>query len=165
MIIRPLRAEDAGELAALVVENREFLAPFEPVRDEDFFTVDGQRERIESDRSQAFAILAGDRIAGTVTISNIDYGPFQSANLGYWVAERLSGRGLATKAVGEVTEIAFRELGFAPTRGCDARRQPPLAARPREERLRADRPCSSLPPGRWRVARSSPLSTNGGLIA
>lgn len=112
MIIRPLRAEDAGELAALVVENREFLAPFEPVRDEDFFTLDSQRERIESDRSQAFAILARDRIAGTVTISNIDYGPFQSANLGYWVAERLSGRGLATKAVGEVTEIAFRELGL-----------------------------------------------------
>ena len=65
MIIRPLTSEDAGELAALLVENREFLAPFEPVRDERFFTIDGQRERIESDGSHAFAILDGDRIAGT----------------------------------------------------------------------------------------------------
>jgi ribosomal-protein-alanine N-acetyltransferase len=97
---------------ALLVENRAFLAPFEPARDERFFTVDGQRERIESDESEAFAILDGDRIAGTVGLSHIARGPLQSANLGYWVAERLNGRGLATKAVGEVTEIAFGELGL-----------------------------------------------------
>jgi [ribosomal protein S5]-alanine N-acetyltransferase len=112
MMIRPLTSEDASELAALLVENREFLAPFEAVRDERFFTTGGQRERIESDGSQAFAILAEDRIAGTVTMSNIVHGPFQSATLGYWVAERLSGRGLATRAVGEVLEIAFGELGL-----------------------------------------------------
>jgi ribosomal-protein-alanine N-acetyltransferase len=95
-----------------LVENREFLAPFEPLRDEEFFTDDGQRERIESDGSYSFAILAGSRIAGAVTMSNIVYGPFQSATLGYWVAERLSGRGVATRAVGEVIEIAFGELGL-----------------------------------------------------
>jgi ribosomal-protein-alanine N-acetyltransferase len=112
MIIRPLTPEDAAELAALLVENRAFLAPFEPVRDERFFTIGGQRERIENDGSEAFAILVDERIAGTVTMSNIVYGPFQSANLGYWVAERLSGRGLATRAVGDVLEIAFGEFGL-----------------------------------------------------
>jgi ribosomal-protein-alanine N-acetyltransferase len=112
MIIRPLTPEDAGELAALLVENRAFLAPFEPVRDERFFTIGGQRERIENDGSEASAILVDERIAGTVTMSNIVYGPFQSANLGYWVAERLSGRGLATRAVGDVLEIAFGEFGL-----------------------------------------------------
>lgn len=45
-------------------------------------------------------------------MSNIVYGPFQSAHLGYWVAERLSGRGLATKGVGEVIEFAFGEFGL-----------------------------------------------------
>lgn len=112
MVTRPLRPEDAGELSALLVENREFLAPFEPVRDERFFTIDGQRERIENDASHPFAILAGSHIAGTVTVSNVVHGPFQSADLGYWVAERLSGRGLATSAVGQVVEIAFGELGL-----------------------------------------------------
>lgn len=110
MTIRPLTSEDAGELLTVLVENREFLAPFEPVRDARFFTIDGQRERIESESSYAFGILAGDRIAGTVTVSNLVYGPFQSATLGYWVAERLSGNGLATRAVGEVSELAFGEL-------------------------------------------------------
>lgn len=112
MVTRPLTPEDAGELSALLVENREFLAPFEPVRDERFFTIDGQRERIENDASHPFAILAGSHIAGTVTVSNVVHGPFQSADLGYWVAERLSGRGLATSAVGQVVEIAFGELGL-----------------------------------------------------
>jgi ribosomal-protein-alanine N-acetyltransferase len=86
------------------------LAPFEPARDERFFSVEGQRERIESDDAKAFAILDGRSIAGTVAISNVVHGAFQSGNLGYWVAERLNGRGLATRAVGEVVEIAFSQL-------------------------------------------------------
>jgi [ribosomal protein S5]-alanine N-acetyltransferase len=112
MVIRPLTAEDAGELAALLLENRDFLAPLEPVRDERFFTADGQRDRIEDETSRAFAILDGERIAGTVTMSNIVYGPFRSANLGYWVTEALNGRGLATRAVGEAIDVAFSELGL-----------------------------------------------------
>ena len=112
MIIRPLRSEDAEELAAALVENREFLAPVEPVRGEEFFTAADQRKRMESDATRAFAILDRNRIAGTVAMSNIVFGPFQSATLGYWVAERLCGRGLATRAVGEVIEIAFVELGL-----------------------------------------------------
>jgi [ribosomal protein S5]-alanine N-acetyltransferase len=111
-IIRPLTPDDAGELAALLAENREFLAPFEPVRDDRFYTVEGQRERIANDEPLAFAILAGDRIAGTVALSNVVFGAFHSANLGYWIAEQLNGRGLATRAVGEMIEFAFGELGL-----------------------------------------------------
>ena len=110
--IRRLTSDNAGELAALLIANREFLAPFEPDRDESFYTAEGQRERIESGEQQAFAILDGSRIAGTVALSHIARGPFQSANLGYWVAQDVNNRGLATKAVGEVVEIAFDELGL-----------------------------------------------------
>lgn len=111
-MIRPLEADDAIELAALLMENRSFLAPFEPVRDERFYTVEVQRERIERDDKHAFAILDGERIAGTVALSNVVRGPLQSANLGYWVAERVNGRGLATQAVAELIPIAFGELGL-----------------------------------------------------
>jgi ribosomal-protein-alanine N-acetyltransferase len=110
--IRSLTTEDAGELAALLAANREFLAPFEPDRDEKYYAVEGQRKRIESGEQQAFAILDGSRIAGVVALSNIARGPFQSANLGYWVAQGLNDRGLATKAVAEVIEIAFGDLGL-----------------------------------------------------
>jgi [ribosomal protein S5]-alanine N-acetyltransferase len=112
MIIRRLTLEDAGELAAVLVENREFLAGSSAVSAEPFFTAAGQRERIESDGSERFAILDGGRIVGTVTLSNIIMGPLQSATLGYWVAERVNGRGLATRAVCEVSGIAFEDLGL-----------------------------------------------------
>jgi ribosomal-protein-alanine N-acetyltransferase len=97
---------------ALLLENREFLAPYEPPRGQGFYTVEGQRERIEEDDKTIFAILDRERIAGTVILSNIVRGPFQSANLGYWVAERVNGRGLATSAVAEVADLAFGELGL-----------------------------------------------------
>jgi ribosomal-protein-alanine N-acetyltransferase len=111
-VIRPLTADDASELAALLVENRAFLAPFDPARDERAFTVEGQLEWIERDDKHAFAILDGEQIAGTASLSNVVRGPLQSANLGYWVAERANGRGLATKAVAELIPVAFGELGL-----------------------------------------------------
>jgi [ribosomal protein S5]-alanine N-acetyltransferase len=109
-VIRPLTATDASELAALLVENRAFLAPFEPGRPERFYSAEGQRERIERDDKHAFAILDGERIAGTVALSNVARGPHESANLGYWVAQPCNGRGLATDAVRELIPIAFGEL-------------------------------------------------------
>ena len=111
-MIRPLTADDADELVFLLTENRAHLAPFEPDRGERFYTVEGQLERLEREDKHAFAILDGEQIAGTVALSNVVRGPLQSANLGYWVAERLTGRGLATKAVGEVIPFAFAELGL-----------------------------------------------------
>lgn len=111
-MIRPLTANDADELAALLVANREFLAPFEPPRDEGFYTSEGQRERLERDGTHDFAILSEERIAGAMQLSNVVRGPLQSANLGYWVAERVNGRGLATSAVAELIPIAFGELGL-----------------------------------------------------
>jgi [ribosomal protein S5]-alanine N-acetyltransferase len=43
-ILRPLSPDDSERLARLQLENREFLAPFDPLRDERFFTPEGQRE-------------------------------------------------------------------------------------------------------------------------
>jgi ribosomal-protein-alanine N-acetyltransferase len=111
-VIRPLTVDDADELAALLVQNRGFLAPFEPDRDERFYTVEGQLERLGQEDKHVFAILDGEQIAGTVTLSNVVRGPLQSANLGYWVAVKANGRGLATKAVGRVIPVAFGELGL-----------------------------------------------------
>jgi ribosomal-protein-alanine N-acetyltransferase len=110
--IRPLTPDDAAELCALLVENRTFLAPFEPPREEGFYTVEGQREQLERAGKHDFGILDGKRIAGTAQLSNVVRGPLQSANLGYWVSERLNGRGLATRAVGDLIPFAFGELGL-----------------------------------------------------
>ena len=108
-MIRRLRQDDAGELAALLRANRDFLAPFEPVRDERFFTPEGQAERI-AQHGHLFAILDDEAIAGTIAISNVLLGALRSANVGYWVDQARNGRGLASGAVAEVAETAFGEL-------------------------------------------------------
>jgi ribosomal-protein-alanine N-acetyltransferase len=54
-----------------------------------------------------FAILDQGAIVGVISLTNIIRGPFQSANLGYWVDHSHNGRGIATAAIGEVLRFAF----------------------------------------------------------
>jgi [ribosomal protein S5]-alanine N-acetyltransferase len=116
---RLIMLDDAAPLAELIRRNREFLAPWEPVRAEGYFTEDGQRRIIEDalrrcgEQSMVpHVILAHGDIVGRVNLNNIVRGPFQSASLGYWVSARHNGRGIATEAVSQIKHLAFGELGL-----------------------------------------------------
>lgn len=110
-MIRRLVPGDAEELAALLVANREFLAPYVPDQPPSFLTAQAQRERIAA-AEHLFGIFDDGALAGTIALSNIARGSFQSASLGYWVAEARNGRGLATQGVAAIVEAAFGELGL-----------------------------------------------------
>lgn len=114
--IRPVTVDDAPAVAALYADNREFLAPWEPVRDDEFFTPDGQRERIATavadDATLRCLIVDGEAVLGMISLTEISRGPAQSANLGYWVAESANGRGVATQAVHLILDVAFGELAL-----------------------------------------------------
>ncbi|MEH1016180.1 GNAT family protein [Micromonospora sp. CPCC 206060] len=111
---------DAPALADLLTANREFLAPWDPVRPDEYFTVEGQRAGIRAalDRYAQGAALphvildGSDGIVGRITLNEVVRGPFQSANLGYWVSASHNGRGLATAAVAEIKRVAFEEWGL-----------------------------------------------------
>ena len=117
-VTRALVLDDAPTLANLVQANRDFLAPWQPNRADEYFTRDGQHGFIERLLEQQAAkvclpLVIVDEvgaIAGTVTLQSIIRGAFQSCSVGYWLAESAQGRGLATRAVGEATEIAFEVL-------------------------------------------------------
>lgn len=114
-MIRPLLPADAEELAALYTANRSFLAPFDPERPDAFFTATGQEERLaaigEHER-WLFAVLDGDEIAGTISLTNVVRGALRSASTGYWIDRRRNGRGLATTAVADVVRFAFTAAGL-----------------------------------------------------
>ena len=117
--VRLVSPEDVDELTALLVAQWSFLEPWEPVRDPEWFTVEGQQARValalrdhEAGLSVPWVVTRGADIVGQVTLSGIVRGPFQSANLGYWVAAELNGRGVATAAVRRVLGIVFNELGL-----------------------------------------------------
>lgn len=112
--LRPLEVEDAEILASLYARNREFMAPYDPVRPAEFYSAGGQRRELEAlareraaDRRYRFLIRNGDEPAGAVSVSNVVRGPFQNASIGYWVSQELNGRGIATAAVGLAVEWAF----------------------------------------------------------
>ena len=115
--LAPLHRRHAVALAELYQRNRSFLAPFSPRADDSFFTADVQQQRIEAhrrharaDRHHAFAIEIDGAVAGTLTISDIVRGSFQSAHIGYWVSRDVNGRGVATQAVRLAVAYAFGEL-------------------------------------------------------
>jgi ribosomal-protein-alanine N-acetyltransferase len=117
---RLVTLDDVPALAALVRANKDFLAPWEPVRDDTYYTEDGQRalvsaalERHRRRQSVPHVILSeSGQLAGRVTLNDIVWGPFQSCHLGYWVSGTENGRGLATTAVRHIIDAAFGELGL-----------------------------------------------------
>jgi ribosomal-protein-alanine N-acetyltransferase len=106
-------------MLALLVRNRVFLTPFEPLRPEADFTLAGQRAAIAevatlraADAAYAFCIRAGGELVGRLTLSQVFRKAFRNCYLGYWVGEEHNGRGYATEAVRTAVDYALGELGL-----------------------------------------------------
>jgi ribosomal-protein-alanine N-acetyltransferase len=117
---RLITLDDAPALAELLRVNREFLAPWEPLRDEVYFTEAGQRaditnalERHDHGNALPCVILDHDgAVVGRITLNGIVRGAFQSCSVGYWVSKAAGGRGVATAALRDIISVAFGELGL-----------------------------------------------------
>jgi ribosomal-protein-alanine N-acetyltransferase len=119
--IRLLGPEDAEEYTAVLVRNKDFLAPYDPARADEYWTIDEQRAQLElaareaeAGTGYAFAIIDGadGAIAGRVALANVVRKAWQNATLGYWVDEARNGRGLATHASRLALAYAFETAGL-----------------------------------------------------
>ena len=116
--IRLVTPGDAAALADVLQASREFLAPWEPVRGEEYFTESGQRAMIEvalarhEQGTDLPCVITGEagQVAGRINLSQIVRGPFESCSLGYWVGAAHGGRGLASRAVADIVAAAFGPL-------------------------------------------------------
>jgi ribosomal-protein-alanine N-acetyltransferase len=115
-VIRPVSPDDAPDLARLLIANREYLAPWDPIRDDSFYTEDGQRQIItdllRAGNAHPYVIVVDGQIVGRVNLNSVIRGPFLSASLGYWVSEHAAGRGVAGAAVAEIVRAAFTVHGL-----------------------------------------------------
>ena len=117
--IRLPEPPDAPELLRYRVGNRAHLAPWEPLREDGYYTlghcaqaiVDGQ-EAARLDRGYPFVVLdpAEKNILASFTLANIVRGPFQACLLGYGTAASQQGRGLMHEALEAGLAWAFGEL-------------------------------------------------------
>lgn len=113
--IHRLFAADGPALTEAYRRNRAHLEPWEPRREESFFTVEGQTVAILAQLETAaqglvvpWLLTQGQDVVGRVNLNNVVMGVLRSASIGYWVDEQHTGRGLASGAVGFACEQAAR---------------------------------------------------------
>ena len=110
---------DVDELGDYWARNRDHLEPTQPNRDDAFWTVEGQRHRVERasndvavGRMYPFLVREHGRLVAEVTLSDVARGAFQSCHLGYSVDGSRLRRGIASWAVTAIVDVAFHDLGL-----------------------------------------------------
>lgn len=105
--------------AALRLESRAFLVPWEPAWPQDDLTRTAFRSRvkryirdIESDSAYPFFVFRAhdDRLMGAITLSNVRRGVAQAGSVGYWIGSPFVRQGFMTSAVNALMPFAFGHL-------------------------------------------------------
>lgn len=113
--------ESAPLLLRYVSENRAHLAPWEPLRAENYFSIAFWESQLEQNliafkAGQAIKFVAltksGDEVIGLCNFTNIARGVFQACNLGYSIAEKFQGQGIMAEIVSAGIEHAFAEAAL-----------------------------------------------------
>ncbi len=117
--IKVLNSDDASDLLEYYTRNKDFLSKFEPHRDEEFYTVEVQKQSLienykEFIKSEGahFGIYKEEKMIGRIRIYNIVHGVFKSAFIGYSMDEQYQGNGYMKEAVNLVVTYAYEELGL-----------------------------------------------------
>jgi len=111
-----VRLDHAPALLAFERENRAYFAASVPDRGDEFFaefdTRYAQLLEWQAAGADYFHLLVAERgeVMGRVNLTEVADG---SAELGYRIAQKVAGQGLATAAVRKVRELAATEYGLA----------------------------------------------------
>jgi ribosomal-protein-alanine N-acetyltransferase len=115
--LKVLTPENAEELLEYYLRNKEHLSPFEPARDESFYTEEVQRkDLIENYKSYLngesinFGIFKSNRLIGKIRVSNIVLGVFKNAFVGYSMDKDEQGKGYMKEALKLVLDYAFNYM-------------------------------------------------------
>jgi ribosomal-protein-alanine N-acetyltransferase len=112
---------DANSLLRYRVDNRAHLAPWEPLREAAYYSLEHcQRtiaegwQAVQQDRGYPLMVFAPDehRIIATLTFANVVRGAFQACHLGYGVDARQQGQGVMREALTAGLAWAFGPLGL-----------------------------------------------------
>ncbi|BES66757.1 GNAT family protein [Gottschalkiaceae bacterium SANA] len=120
MILKTGVVEDLSEIVSYFQRNKSFLAPFEPIQPDIFYTKAKQREVMKNDflewkeekslRLWLFEKSKPQRVIGSIRFANVVRGAFQSCFLGYRLDQDCERKGLMTEALREAIPLAFDRL-------------------------------------------------------
>jgi [ribosomal protein S5]-alanine N-acetyltransferase len=121
--LRPLRMRDAAAWVEARRHNIEWLRPWEATppggsgvfgMSRGVFVAMTRRLRAEarSGRGLHFAVVVDGDFRGQLNVSGIVRGSLQGASLGYWVDERVAGRGVMPTCVALAVDHCFSAVGL-----------------------------------------------------
>ena len=114
LILSPPHSEDSGRLLSFYLQNRTFHAPFEYIKPESFYTISGIKELLkqqikEQDEKKGLyftlTVKGSDEIIGTISCSNMIFGPFCSTFLGYRLSYNAIHHGYMGEALQSVLDF------------------------------------------------------------
>lgn len=91
-----------------LLDNRIHFTPFEPLRDDDFFSIDSISERISNALNDfeerkcmllVFSLKDENKIIGSINFTNFIFGVFQACYLGFSLEKAYEGKGLMHEAL------------------------------------------------------------------
>jgi len=122
LLLRMAVIEDIPYILEYFTENKEYLTPFYPRWDENFFTPDYWQYQVETSFWEFFNNYSlklfiyrkhqPRQILGTANFTNFVYSAAQFCNLGYSLAQSAQGYGYMTEALSISTEYVFQELNL-----------------------------------------------------
>lgn len=117
--LKVLNPNNAEELLAYYLRNKEHLKKFEPSRSKEFYTLFVQKKLLEESYRQyingsgvSFGIFLSDKLIGKLQISSIILGSIKSAFVGYSIDERMQNKGYMKEALKLSCDYAFSDLGL-----------------------------------------------------
>ena len=119
ILVKILEDNDAEKLLDLELKNRDFFQTYTPLRESDFYTLEGQLDRIRKNKEKkdldelysfGIYVIETEELIGNITLTEVLRGPLQSCYIGYYLDKNHNGKGYMTEAVRLVVSYAFNEL-------------------------------------------------------
>lgn len=124
LMLRVLDETAAGRVLDFYQRNRAFFETWDTLRDNGFYTLERQINRLKKDYARISAgksltlyifkkdDLKCENVIGVMIFNNILMGSFQSCFLGYKMDQAETGRGYMKEAVGAAIRFVFDGLGL-----------------------------------------------------
>ena len=116
---RGVRVRDSRALDRALGSNRAWLEPWEattplirPGTLDTKSSIRGLLKAAKEGTALPLVLFHEHEVVGQLNVSQITYGSLSSATLGYWVVEKVAGRGITPVAVAMATDYLFFEKGL-----------------------------------------------------
>lgn len=115
--LKVLTPKDSEDVLDYYIRNKEHLKPFEPTREENFYTLEVQMQNLMESYKQflngtsiEFGIYINKKFIGKIKLSNVVRGIFQNAFVGYSIDEKEQNKGYMKEALNIVLNYGFGDM-------------------------------------------------------